>query len=99
MFSNWKQAIYYNFDVAPSKGIIDDLVNRLSGLGYSPVALTSDLGPKNMEMFNTLLPNHEPYVIGEHKIFGLADVPHLVKLVRNHFIDHGFLYKGKHLNI
>lgn len=32
------------------------------------------------------------------KIFVFADVPHLIKLLRNNFIDYGFLVGGKMLN-
>lgn len=28
----------------------------------------------------------------------MADVPHLIKLIRNNFVDHGFIIKGKEVN-
>lgn len=32
------------------------------------------------------------------KIFVLADVPHMIKLLRNHFIDQGFYIDGKRVD-
>lgn len=32
------------------------------------------------------------------KIYVFADIPHLLKLIYNHFIDNGFYYKDKYLD-
>lgn len=63
------------------------------------VAMVSDLGGGNRKLSKELDCTPEkpwfrnPY--NDEKIFVFADVPHLIKLIRNHFLDHGFVYKGK----
>lgn len=74
--------------------------------GYTVVALTTDLGPTNSAVYNSLNVG-----IGEGqncffahpsndnlKVFVFADPPHLLKLIRNNFIDSGFHYEEELLN-
>lgn len=64
--------------------------------------MVSDLGGGNRALYNELNINHintffnNP--VNNEKIFVLADVPHLLKLIRNNFIDHGFIIKNKEIN-
>lgn len=37
------------------------------------------------------------FLFNNEKIFSFADVPHLIKLLRNHFIDEGFTINGKNV--
>lgn len=58
-----------------------------------PVAAVCDMGPKNIRLWNELGVNYKkPYYVtpNDNKMFFFADVPHLLKLTRNHLIDSGF---------
>lgn len=92
--SAWKQPIYYDFDVQMTAALLNSIVSSLYNIGYSVVAVVSDLGPKNRCVWNELNVDHvnscfshpqEP----EKKVWVFSDVPHLYKLLRNHFLDSG----------
>lgn len=82
--------------------ILLDIIKQLYDAGYTVVATVCDMGPKNKEVFYTLgcdlsdLENcffHHP--CDENLlIHTFFDVPHLLKLLRNHFIDRGFVIDG-----
>jgi hypothetical protein len=36
--------------------------------------------------------------VKKNALYVLADVPHLLKLIRNNFVDHGFMVEGKEIN-
>nr|CAH7745564.1 unnamed protein product [Callosobruchus chinensis] len=60
------------------------------------VAIVSDMGTGNVALWRELNVGHDKNCHFAHpcddalKIFVCADVPHLIKLVRNHLIDHSF---------
>lgn len=64
--------------------------------------MVSDLGGGNRSLHNELNVNHNnTYFINPSNgepIFVFGDVPHLTKLIRNHFVDHGFIVNGKEIN-
>lgn len=63
--------------------------------------MVSDMGPTNRTLWNSLNINIEntsfenPFNGKNVHIF--ADVPHLIKLARNHLLDHGFVYNNKYV--
>ncbi|KMQ83324.1 transposase, partial [Lasius niger] len=70
---------------------------------YRVIAVTCDLGPSNQKLLKALgigVQEHEKCYF-QHpsndalKVFVFADPPHLIKLVRNHYIDQGFNYNGE----
>lgn len=90
-----------------TKNIILDLIAILYRNGYTVLALTSDLGPTNQAVLKEL--EIDPIADGEKtyfkhpcdntkKIHVFADVPHLIKLLRNHFLDSGFQINGLYIN-
>lgn len=94
LFSKWKQPIYYKFDQPMTKNILIEAVNHLYNAGYEVVAVTSDMGNKGVwKELNITPENHffEHPVVKDNKIFVFADVPHLLKLLRNWFIDKGLM--------
>ena len=77
-----------------------DVVGKLYDVGYTVVDITTDLGPTNVGVWSSLNIGTE---VGENcwfphpknddlKIFVFNDPPHLLKLLRNNFIDSGFYY-------
>lgn len=98
LFSKWKQPVFYDYDRAMDKKLLDNIIMKLYESGFTVVATTSDLGSTNSTVKNYLKigteENQQCYF--EHPsdnkllIHIFADVPHLIKLARNHFLDSGF---------
>lgn len=95
IIGRWKQIVYYNFDTKMTDALLKTIINAVEEVGFEVHATVCDLGGSNYSLLSKLgisdkqntFPN--PYD-EERKIHVFADVPHLIKLARNHFIDHGF---------
>ena len=66
------------------------------------VAMVSDLGAGNRALYKQLNISHTNTAFknpaNDHEIYVFAYVPHLMKLLRNHFVDQGFILNGKEIN-
>lgn len=97
----WKQPVYYNFDQAMTQKILNTIISNLHEAGFIVVAITCDMGSRNMGLMSDLKVGYDKECYFNHpcdensKIFVFYDAPHLLKLVRNHFLDHGFTINGK----
>ncbi len=93
LFSKFKQPVFYDFDAAMEPSILYSIHNNLAKIGIQIVAVVSDMGTKNVRLWNQLsVSQSRPFFIlpsGE-KVNVFADVPHLLKLLRNHFLDQGY---------
>lgn len=60
--------------------------------------MVSDLGGGNRALYKELNISHTNTSFknpaNDHNVYVMADVPHLVKLLRNHFVDQGFILNG-----
>lgn len=103
LIGNWKQPIYFDYDASMTKESLFQIINSVEEAGFPVVAMTCDLGGSNRGLHNSLDISYEkPYFVNPvngHNIYVLADVPHLLKLIRNNFVDHGFVLKGKNINV
>nr|CAH7759845.1 unnamed protein product [Callosobruchus chinensis] len=105
LLSKWKQPIYYNFDQPMMKDTIEKIVSELFQANFVVVAITSDMGTGNTSLWSQLGIGYDKKCFINHpcdnslKIFVFADPPHLIKLARNHLIDHGFVVDNKLINI
>lgn len=87
-----------------TKDIITNIISNLYEAGYIVVAICSDMGQRNMCLWSELNISFINSCFIIHpcnkllKVFGFADVPHLIKLARNHLIDQGFLINNKEVN-
>jgi hypothetical protein len=102
LFASWKQPVYYQYDKAMDACTLNNIISKLHDAGYIVVAVANDMGPDNQKLWLEL-------GIGMHrkkcyfpnpacdslKVFVFADVPHLLKLLRNYFLDQGFFLKGE----
>ena len=96
LVATWKQPIYMRFDEAMKKDLLDDIIKASESRGFCIVAIVSDLGPTNVGLWkslnispeNTRFPNPADPL---RDIYVFADVPHMLKLLRNHLLDQGFL--------
>ncbi|KAE9526262.1 hypothetical protein AGLY_013893 [Aphis glycines] len=95
LVSNWKQPIYYSFDTAMTKDLLLNIIKELYSIGYETISIVNDMGPKNMCLWrdlNIAIENTSfEHPCSKQLIHIFADVPHLVKLTRNHFLDKGLI--------
>uniref|UniRef100_A0A1B0D942 Uncharacterized protein n=1 Tax=Phlebotomus papatasi TaxID=29031 RepID=A0A1B0D942_PHLPP len=102
LLGNWKQPVYYNFDQKMTKEILFSVVKKFDEFGFKVIAITNDMGGGNRGLWrdlgiSALNPNFRVDDMGE-EIFVFPDAPHLLKLIRNHFLDKGLMYKGVLVN-
>lgn len=95
---SWKQIIFYAFDTPMTKDILFDLICKVEAVGFIVMAMVCDLGSTNMRLWRTLgiNVNNTSFTnpAASREIFVFADAPHLLKLTRNNFLDHGFTLDG-----
>lgn len=91
---NWKIPLCYFTSKGPVKGdilakLIEEVIQGLKKLQLIPIALISDQGTNNRNAFKVLGATKLNPVITIHelKIFTIFDVPHLLKSLRNNFIN------------
>lgn len=101
LLSNWKQPIYYQFDQQMTPEIIKNIILELYTTGFTVVAIVSDMGPGNMKFLSSLNVSFDKSCYFSHpaddslNVYVFVDVPHLIKLLRNHVLDKG-LTIGEH---
>lgn len=54
LFDKWKQLIYYDFDKSMSADTLLTVINSLYEINYIVVAVTCDMGPTNIKVWNEL---------------------------------------------
>lgn len=106
LFSKWKQPLYYDYDSPMTREVLFEIISELSACDFKVVAIVSDMGPTNMKLWKCLeiTPTNTTFLhpVSGKPIYMFADVPHLIKLARNHFLDSGFVlpnqkYIGKQI--
>lgn len=93
----WKQLVFYDFDRNMTKEILFDIIEKIEATGYSVVGMVSDLGPTNVKLWKTLGIGIENCYFRnpaapDRDVYVFADAPHLIKLIRNNFLDSGFQF-------
>lgn len=93
--SQWKQPIYIGFDTKMTKQLLEEVIVELNKINFDVVACVSDCGGGNLGLWKELnITIEKTYFLHpstNNKIYYFADVPHLLKLIRNWFLDHGFV--------
>lgn len=95
IIGNWKQVVFYDYDQKMTDHLLKAIITAVEQIGYEVHATVCDMGGSNYSLINQLKISEENNsfdnpVDPSRKINVFADVPHLVKLIRNHFLDHGF---------
>lgn len=94
IYSSWKFPVTYYFahssvnkDIL--KDLIIDIINKLIDVGLCPKIIVCDQGTSNQSALKLLNISEENpfFFVNNHKIFSVYDVPHLLKSVRNNFIE------------
>lgn len=91
-----KQPVYYNFDTKMTKALLFDIIIALEAAQCKVIAIVSDLGPENRALHKQLQlswnhPSFENPSDASRAVWCFADVPHLMKLLRNHLLDQGIV--------
>ncbi|ODM87332.1 Transposable element P transposase [Orchesella cincta] len=104
----WKQVIYFTFDSSISAVTLRNIIRQLYEVHAEVVSVTSDMGSKNQAMWKELGVGRVIGGVIESTRFkhpntgnnlGVPDLPHLVKLLRNHTMDNGItIEEGVELN-
>ena len=88
LFRKWKQPVYFNFDTPENSELFYKILEAVQSFGFTVRACVSDMGAENRKLWKELnVSEDSPWIMSSHKIFFFADVPHLIKLLRNHIID------------
>jgi len=105
LVSNWKQPIFYEFDTPMTKGILLDLVIKMEAIGFKVHSTTSDFGADNQSLWKSMgIDDHSTSFCNpadnSRRVHVFADVPHMLKLIRNHLIDDGLqTFSGTTINL
>jgi len=74
-----------------TKDILISIIEQLHIIGFNVMAIVNDMGSANMGLWRTLnisITNTSfTHPITNQNIYVFADVPHLIKLARNHILD------------
>lgn len=103
LFDKFKQPIFVEFDVKVTQDLLLSLTARLYEIGFNVVGCVSDNGGGNQGLWSNSGVNFEntfiTHPVTGFEIYMFSDIPHLLKLLRNWFIDGGFLLAdGTELN-
>lgn len=96
LFAAWKQPIFYNFDVTMTSELLNKIIYDLETCGIHIVAVACDMGGKNAKVWKELCVTKDKTFFynplnSTRKVWVFCDVPHLLKLLRNHFLDEGLI--------
>lgn len=97
LFQKYKQPAYINFDQNVTIDLLNSVITELHNIGYDVVGCVSDNGGSNVGLWKKCEVDYKKsfilHPVTGKKIFMFSDAPHLLKLLRNWFIDGGFLLK------
>ena len=98
--SAWKQPVFFDFDCPMTENLINDIILKIEQIGIEVWALTCDGGPTNQALLKKLGISTENTSFANpadpsRQIFVFLDVPHLLKLIRNHIMDEGIFIDGR----
>jgi archaellum component FlaC len=98
LFCKWKQPVFIGFDQKATRELLKNVIIYLHKINYNVVSCTSDCGGGNQGLWKTAEITASKSFL-EHQITGkpiyfFADAPHLLKLLRNWFLDCGFMLEN-----
>lgn len=96
--SKWKRALFFDFDFKFSKASFIELVLKIQNCNLFPIAVVCDFSPLNRKLLKELNISYESPSMKEENfenpLYFFADFPHMLKLLRNHFLDSGIILKS-----
>ncbi|GBN71780.1 Transposable element P transposase [Araneus ventricosus] len=95
ILSPWKQPIFYDFDKTMDTELLSEIICKLEKSGMLVSAIVSDLGGCSTLWKELEISCEKTFFIhpcdANRKVWVFADMPHYIKLLRNHFLDSGLL--------
>lgn len=77
-----------------TKELLFQIIEQLHNVGFNVISIISDMGSTNMRLWNSLnisvdntINTSFEHPISKNQVYVFADVPHLLKLTRNHLLD------------
>ena len=97
LFKKWKQPVYYDFDTPMKTDLLSFIIKQVEEIGIRVYGTNFDLG--NQGLLSSLKVTEEvPFFKNpadpSRKIYVFPDIPHLLKLCRNHLLDDGYLFRS-----
>ena len=86
----WKIPVFYDFDRPMTKQLLAEIIVPLEKHGARVCAVAADLGNRQLMSELDISPENPWFVNpsnSKRKIYYFPDVPHLLKLIRNHLLD------------
>lgn len=87
-----------------TKEILEQILFKLYQAGFIVVAIASGMGTGNVVLWSKLKVGYDKSCFFKYpcdellKVFVIPVVPHLIKLIRNHLIDHSFIIENNIIN-
>ena len=102
--SDWKQPVFFDFDTPMRTNLLFDIISKIEETGIEVWAMTSDGGTSNQALLKQLgITTEKTYFTNPadptRNIYVFADIPHLLKLIRNHILDFGIQIDGEDIII
>ena len=97
--SSWKQPIFFGFDLTFHKEKFLEILQKIQKVGLIPIGSVCDYSPSNRGLLKELniSPENPSFsdISFKNPVLFFADMPHMLKLLRNHLLDQGlFLNSG-----
>lgn len=89
LFPKWRQPIYYDFDVTMTSELLKSIISEVENCNIHVVAVTCDIRGREFKSLERIMCEKSFFgnpVRNDKNIF-FGDVPHRLKLSRNHFHD------------
>lgn len=71
--------------------LLFNIISTLYNNGYNVISMVNDMGTTNMTLWRYLKISIDnvsfSHPVTKKNVYVFADVPHILKLARNHFID------------
>ena len=93
---SWKQPVYADFDKTMTMELLFSIIQELEDKGIWIWAIVFDMGNTKLISQLKLSPENFSFTnpaCSDRQIFVFPDVPHLLKLNRNHLLDNGYQFK------
>ena len=90
----FKQPVFFEFDTKMTVEILRNIISSVEACGLHICACVSDMGGTNRKLWKDLGVTEEKVFINHpvdsnRKLHFFADMPHILKLYRNHVLDRG----------
>ena len=100
LFKNFKIPVWYDFDKKMTDKELKEIITKLEDITYHVICLTMDNGGDNIGLAGSLGISEEDQPYFDHptrpgeKVFVFFDPVHLLKLMRNHILEKGFILES-----